>query len=223
MTYSTVARVRDLSGLTDVEFITSDGSASIKTRKDFIEVTSVLVDGVSNSSFTAVRPRTLTFSPALSNGAVVQIDYDVYFSDAQVTSFIDDADAVINAYLDDAFTVPFVGTAPALIATLSAQMAASRILQSVSARINSANSSDLANDLRSQALETIELLQSGQLTIPGIDSGQRNSINVSTKGKKKVFHTRPDLNETWHEMGDAFDRDEGQDYGNGDLQSYQTG
>lgn len=219
MVYSTVARVRELSGLSDTVFHTMSGtSKDVILTRDFIEITQVLVDGVVNTQYTATRPRKLTFVSSLHSHVVVQVDMDVVFTDAQVTSFIEDADAVIDSYLNDVFTVPF-SPVPDIIGVVSGQLAASRILQAIGAKLNRVDNNDFAAQLRSQALETIGMLQKGELTITGIDSGSRTSINVSTKGKKKLFRTRPDLNETWHEFHDGFDRDEGQDYGNGDIQS----
>ena len=219
MVYSTVARVRELSGLSDTIFHTQSGaSADVVLTRDFIEITQVLVNGVANTNYTATRPRKLVFDSALAANDIVQVDMDVVFTDAQVTSFITEADAVVDSYLNDVFTIPF-SPVPDIIAVVSGQLAASRVLQAIGAKLNRVDNNDFAAQLRSQALETIGMLQKGELTITGIDSGSRTSINVSTKGKKKVFRTRPDLNETWHEFHDGFDRDEGQDYGNGDIQS----
>jgi phage gp36-like protein len=219
MVYSTVARTRELSGLTDTVFHNMSGtSTEVILNRDFIEITQILVNGVVNTDYTATRPRKIVFDTALHSHDIVQVDMDIFFTDAQVTTFIEESDAIIDSYLNDVFTTPF-SPVPAIIAMVSAQLSAARILLAIGAKLNRVDANEFASALRSQALETIGLLQKGELSISGIDSGSRTSINVSTKGKKKVFDTRPDLNETWHEFNDGFDRDEGQDYGNGDLQS----
>lgn len=220
MTYSTVARVRELSGLVGTEYITSTQAQTYQTSREFVEVNAVYFDGGLRNDVSHKRPKTIVFSVGpISAGFVIQVDYDLVFTDAQIQAYIDEVDSVLEAYLNDAFTIPFASPYPAIISTLSSQLATAKVLQAMAAKLNRTENNELASTLRAEALETIGLLQKGELTITGIDSGSRTSINVSTKGNKKVFRTRPDLNETWHEFHDAFDRDEGQNYGNGDHQS----
>jgi len=220
MGYSTVARVRELSGLVGTEFINSSNDHIYQTNREFVAVNAVYFDGGIRNDWYTKRPKTIGFSVSnFSPGYVIQVDYDLVFTDTQIQAYIDEVDAVIEAYLNDVFPIPFLVPYPAIISSLSSQLATAKVLQGLAAKLNRTETNELASTLRAEALETIGQLQKGELTITDIDSKSKTSINVSTKGKKKVFRTRPDLNETWHEFHDAFDRDEGQDYGNGDHQS----
>ena len=47
-----VARVRELSGTVDTEFVAGNGTTSIQTRRDFHSINAIKVDGVANENFT---------------------------------------------------------------------------------------------------------------------------------------------------------------------------
>ena len=220
MTYATVARVRELSGTVETEFIAGDGTAIVKTRRDFDSVNAIKVDGVANTNFTTTQPRTITFTDgtkATSN--MVEIHYDLYLTDVEVQTFIDETDSLIDSYLNDVYSVPFTATYPSIVVLASAHLAASRIITTLNVKINRGEAGTIADALRTEGLEIIGQLQSGKITIPGLTATGGLGIQVSTSGNKKVFTTRTDLHETWREFHDGRDRDESQNYGNGDHQS----
>lgn len=219
LTYATVARVRELSGTVETEFIAGNATTSVQTRRDFDSVNSIKVDGVANTDFTATQPRTITFTDgAKATTNMIQINYDLYLTDTEVQTFIDETDALIDSYLNDVYSVPFAAVHPTIIVMASAQLAASRIITNLNVKINRGEAGTIADALRTEGLELIGQLQSGKITIPGLTATGGLGIQVSTSGNKKVFTTRTDLNETWREFTDGRDRDENQNYGNGDLQ-----
>ena len=219
MVYSTVERVRELSGTVDAEFLSGNGTTSVQTRRDFYAVNSLKVDGVVTTDFTTTAPRTITFTDGAKTTAnQIEVNADLYLTDASVQSFIDETDALIDSYLNDVYSVPFTAAYPSIIALISAQLSASRIITNLNVKINRQDGAALADALRAEGLELIGNLQSGKITIPGLSANGGLGIQVSTSGNKKVFTTRPDLNETWREFADGRDRDENQNYGNGDLQ-----
>ena len=219
MVYSTVARVRELSGTVDTEFVAGNGTTSVLARRDFHSINGIKVDGVANTNFTTTAPRTITFTDgAKLTTNMIEINADLYLDDTSVQAFIDETDALIDSYLNDVYSVPFAATYPSVIALASAQLASSRIITNLNVKINRADSAALADTLRAEGLEIIGNLQSGKITIPGLSSSGGLGIQVSTSGNKKVFKTRTDLSETWREWADGRDRDENQNYGNGDLQ-----
>lgn len=219
MTYATVSRVRELSGTVDIEFVAGNGTTSVQTRRDFHSINSVKVDGVANTNFTTTAPRTITFTDGAKTTAnKIEINADLYLDDTSVQQFIDETDSLIDSYLNDVYSVPFSATYPPIVVLASAQLAASRIITNLNVKVNRGEGAALADALRAEGLELIGNLQSGKITIPGLAANGGLGIQVSTSGNKKVFDTRPDLNETWREWTDGRDRDENQNYGNGDLQ-----
>ena len=219
LVYATVARVRELSGTVDTEFVAGNGTTSIQTRRDFHSINAIKVDGVANENFTTTQPRTITFTDGAKTTAnKIEISADLYLTDNEVQSFINETDAMVDSYLNDVYSVPFTATFPAIIVLASALLSASRIITNLNVKVNRADGAALADALRTEGLELIGKLQSGKITIPGLSSQGGLGIQVSSSGNKKVFATRPDLNETWREWTDGRDRDENQNYGNGDLQ-----
>lgn len=222
MVYCDTARVRQLSG-TRVEELVSGANiaaSSLKTKTNFVGIASIVKNGVALATpadYSITLPRTITLVAVPISTDEYYVTSDIHFTDAEIAVFQAEADAIIDAYLDQYYTTPFSAVYPALIQMLCASLSAERALNALYASTGRKEQSSLAIQYKNTALDIIKKLADGIMVLPGVTAKNTNSIVVSTSGKKKVFTTRHDLGETWHSLVDVFQRELDQDYGNGDY------
>ena len=222
MAYCDLARVRQLSGTRVEELISGANitASTLHTKTNFVGIVSIVKNGtalVLTTDYTITLPRTVNLVVAPISTDEYYVTSDNHFTDAEVAVFQAEADAIIDAYLDQYYTTPFVVTYPAIIQMLCASLSAERALNALYASTGRKEQSSLAIQYKNTALDIIKKLADGIMVIPGITPKNTNQIVVSTAGKKKVFNTRYELGETWHSLVDLFQRELDQDYGNGDF------
>ena len=227
MAYSTTARIRLLSGTRVSETVSGGKIANDKllTRQNFESMVSITKNGVALTSptdFSVTLPRTINLVASPVGTDEYHVTTDILYSDAEIEAFQGEADAVIDAYLSLYYTVPFSQSGspaayPALIQMLSSSLTAERVLNALYASTGRKEQSSLAIQYKNTALDIIRKLADGEMVLPGVATLNTNSIVVSTSGKKKVFETRSDLGETWHNLVDLHKRELDRDYGNGDY------
>jgi hypothetical protein len=229
MAYSSTPRIRLLSGTQTNETVSGANISNDKllTRQNFESVVSITKNGTALATpadYTITLPRTihLVASPIASDE--YHVTTDILFTDTEIEAFQGEADAVIDAYLGQYYTVPFSQSGvpaayPALVQMLSASLSAERVLNALYASTGRKEQSSLAIQYKNTSLDIIKKLADGIMILPGVVSLNTNSIVVSTTGKRKVFDTRSDLGETWHNLIDLHQRELDRDYGNGDFYS----
>ena len=227
MAYCEIERVRTLSGTRTSETVSGANIAASKLhlKQNFESIVSITKNGTALATpadYTITLPRTVVLIAAPIASDEYFVTSDILFPDTQVATFQGEADAVIDAYLGQYYTVPFSQSGvpaayPALIQMLSASLTSERVLNALYASTGRKEQSSLAIQYKNTALDIIKKLADGIMILPGITSLNSNSIVVSTAGKKKVFDTRYDLGETWHSLIGLFERELDRDYGNGDF------
>lgn len=227
MAYSSTSRVRLLSGTQVNETVSGANISNDKllTRQNFESVVSITKNGTALANpadFTITLPRTINLVASPSASDEYHVTTNILYSDSELEAFQGEADAVIDAYLSLYYTVPFSQSGspaayPALIQMLSSSLTAERVLNALYASTGRKEQSSLAIQYKNTALDIIKKLADGEMVLPGVTPLNTNSIVVSTAGKKKVFETRNDLGETWHNLVDLHKRELDRDYGNGDY------
>ena len=218
MAYSTVAFVRQLAGLRTAELFRNVTAGKITTKQHFKAIASVMMNGGAltlSSHYTVMPPSRVTITTNYGALDEFYVTYDILYTDAEIEAYMAEADATIDAYLSNFYTVPFTGTAPAIIAMTSASLAAARVLDALYSSSGRTEQSDLSAQYRETALTMLEKIMDGEVGIPGVTPTNRNWIYVdgtkSGGSANKVFdvdnspigETYRFINGIYHAQGSA--------------------
>jgi len=219
MAYSSVAFVRQLAGLRTAELFRNVVGGKILTKQHFKSVVSVMMNGGAltlSSHYTVTSPNKLLISTSYTQLTdEFYVTYDVLYTDTEVEAYMAEADATIDAYLSNFYTVPFTGTAPAIISMVAASLTASRVLDALYSSSGRTEQSDLSSQYRETALTMLEKIMDGEVGIPSVTPTNRNYIFVdgtkSGASANKVFdvdnspigETYAFINGIYHAQGSA--------------------